>query len=157
MKIAITEVSDAKEGLIALGLKALLVSAGMEAPSVSTAGVFSAALAQADHVPAPPALPAPAAAPAKGKYKARGVTKPAAKKAPKRTPAPTAPTDSRGTRRDAIRAALAKGPAPIEIMTARAQATFPEMTRTDVGTVLCQLSKTGECELGDDRNWRASR
>jgi hypothetical protein len=73
----------------------------------------------------------------------------------KAEPASKVSADARGSRRDACRAALAKNTngATIESIVHEVQKTFPEMNRTDVGTVLCQLSKVGECELGADQRW----
>lgn len=107
------------------------------------------------HDPAP-ALPAPApAAP-----KRRG-SKPVRRGAAKKTvhkparKAPAAP-DARGSKRDAIRASLRGGPKPVERILADAQKTFPELDRNYVGLVLLQLSRSGECELGEDKLWRAA-
>lgn len=150
MKITITEIAN-QEFLMALGVQALLSRMGIGVDLPGHPGV-SEMLAPTVVAPVPlAALPTPAAAP-----RARRTPAPKPKPKPKAKAFAAASADPRGSKRDAIRAALRGEAKTIEQIIARVQKTFPELNRDYIGTVLCQLSKAGECSLGDDKLWRAA-
>ena len=106
--------------------------------------------------PAEPVAPEPkavAAAPVK-KVRRYALPAPAPKAAAK--PVKAVAADSRGSIRDAVRATLTASGKNIVQIVNEVQRTFPEKNRDYVGTVLCQLAKGGECELGGDFMWRKS-
>lgn len=149
MNITISAIDGLKEAVLASGIKELLQ--GMD-DGICVSIEKREALPQS--APAAPAMPVEAP-------KRRG-RKPRAKAAPapvKRAPAAYATSggaSGTGTIRDAVRAAIGNG-ADIETVTQQVQRTFPDKTRNYVGIVLMQLSKGGECELGDDGKWRKRR
>lgn len=156
MKLVISEVQNPVEAVFALGLKTL--AAGMGA-SVDLAGiVIGGGVVPEPAIVRDPALALPAPAP--GPKRRGSAETPVKRKAVKKPhkPARKAPavSDARGSKRDAIRASLRGGPKPVERILADAQKTFPELDRNYVGLVLLQLSRAGECELGEDKLWRAA-
>jgi len=158
MNIAITEVSGLKEAILAAGIKTLLEA--VEIPvNVRQDGVVPAAPAAASIVADVPAEPLTRASRIPSK-KAKSVVKqlapPPAKSEPASGPSPTVGNlpDPRGSIRDAVRRALSTSGKDIITMVQAVQRTFPEKNRDYIGTVLCQLAKGGECELGDDGKWR---
>lgn len=157
MKLVISEVQNPVEAVFALGLKSL--AAGMGA-SVDLAGiVIGGGIVPEPAVVHDPALalPAPAASTPK-RRESKSASRALAKKTAAHKTARKAPaaSDPRGSKRDAIRASLRSGPKPVERILADAQKTFPELDRNYVGLVLLQLSRAGECELGEDKLWRAA-
>ncbi len=149
MKIVITEIANFHDALLARGVGAQLREAGLavEIAEAQTPSIAPAARGAGE---------ASKTTNRKGKKKqaARAAkVKPNRSAQSRAAKAVGAGTEGQGTKRDAVRAALRGGAKTIEQIVAIVQKTFPALDRDYVGTVLCQLK--GECELGEDRLWRA--
>jgi hypothetical protein len=146
MNISITEVSGLKDTILAAGIKTILDGIGLPV-NVGQTGTLPVAETPAKvivHTPAPKAT----------KQKALPAPAPKPKRVPTSDGRHAGPTDPRGSIRDAVRAALNTTGKDIVTMTQEVQRTFPEKNRDYIGTVLCQIAKGGECELGEDGKWR---
>ena len=157
MNISISGVAGMKDAVIASGIKTFIENLGFGIAIEVGMGELPATTPAAP-IAAPTAEPEPAAAtPKKRKYALRKTVAKPVKAAQKRTPVASAPSggaDPRGTRRDAVRGALSAttGKNYYQLET-ELKATWPELDRSMISTIVCQLAKGGECEQVEGK-WR---
>ena len=154
MNITISGVEGMKDAVIASGIKTFIENLGLGI-AIEVGTVAAAAPPAVIDLPvAAKRVYAKRVAQPKPIEKAVKKVPKTAQKRPVAAPAAVGGADARGTRRDAVRAALsATTPKNYYQLEQELKPVWPELDRSMISTIVCQLAAGGEC-VQEDGKWR---